>query len=251
MAKTRDSWATDTGLLDDYDITVDEAWFGEDEEGDDGRIFLFLRGTAVTDDGEEHEDHTERYSTGKNWEVVEDGDEVENATGRQRFNQNAGLGRLINALVGLGEDEAEFLSKRGDTFQAKTYRGLTMHMKGRVVSKWKNDDGDEVEWSLNLPTSIEMKSAKAAKGGKGKASRSDDTKAPAKPKATAKGKGKAKGLRAAILEFAEQFEADEHDEFVDQILDEDVFEKAQDILDDDELHADVLDPDSDLWTENH
>lgn len=240
-----DSWSdpTESGLLDDFDFTVEEAWFGENEESDnnDGRIFLFLRGTAIDDEGEEHEDHVERYSTGKNWEVVDDGAAVENAAGRQKFNQNAGIGRLINAFVALGEDVLAYLGSRGDTFQAKTYEGLQMHMNGRVVSTWENDDGETVEWRLNLPTSVKVKKA-AKKGGKGKASRSASTKSKPKKKGNA-------SLRAAISEFAAQFDEDEHDEFVTQVLDEDVFDQAEAILDDDELHAEVLDPDSDLWTE--
>ncbi len=249
--KEHSSWETESGLLDDFDFDVEEAWFGEDEEADnnDGRIFLFLRGTAVDEEDEEYDEHRERYSTGKNWEVVEDGAEVENATGKNRFNQNAGLGRLINALVALGEDEAAYLQSRGQAFEAATFEGLKLHMENKVVSKWTNDDGDEVEWRLNLPTELTIKKpkAKAKKGGKGKASRSDSK----KPKDKAKAKPKASGLRAEIATFAGQFGEDEHDEFVDQVLDSDVFDNADKITDDDELHAEVLDPDSDLWADAH
>lgn len=239
----KDAWSTETGLLDDYDFDVEEVWFGEDEESDnaDGRIFLFLVGTATDDEGEEHEEHRVRYSTGKNWEVVEDGAEVENAAGRHRFNRNSGLGRLIDALVGLGDDEAAFLQSKGDPTQAATFDGLKMHMEARVVSKWTNDDGEEVEWSLELPTSLATeKPKKGKKGGKGKASRSESK----KPR-------KASGLRAEIIEFAGEFQDDEHDEFVDQVLDEEIFDRAGEIMDDDELHAEVLDPDSDLWGKAH
>jgi len=250
MAKQEhSSWDTESGLLDNYDFEVEEAWFGEDEEADsdDGRIFLFIRGAAVDEEGEEYDEHRERYSTGKNWEVVEDGAEIENASGKKRFNENAGLGRLINALVALGDDEAEFLASRGETYEASTFEGLKLHMEGRVVSKWTNDDGDEVEWRLNLPTSIKMKAKKKttkAKGGKGKAKRSTAKKKTSK-------KGADSGLRAEIATFAEQFDEEEHDEFVDQVLDPDVFDNADSITDDDELHAEVLDPDSDLWSKAH
>lgn len=249
-SKEHSSWETESGLLDDYDFVVEEAWFGLDEEAnDDERVFLFLRGTAVDGEGEEYDEHRERYSTGKNWEVVEDGAEVENATGKNRFNQNAGLGRLINALVALGEDEAAFLQSRGQAYEAATFDGLKMHMEGRVVSKWKNDDGEEVEWRLNLPTelTIAKPKSKGKKGGKGKASRSGTKKSEGKAKA----KPKASGLRAEIATFAGQFGEDEHDEFVDQVLDSDVFDNADKITDDDELHAEVLDPESDLWVDAH
>jgi len=248
LAQKQSSWETESGLLDDYDFVVSKAWFGEDEESDnnDGRIFLFLRGTATDSDGEEIEDHRERYSTGKNWEPVDDGAEVENAAGKSRFNRNAGLGRFIDALVSLGDDEARFLSNRGEAYEADTFNKLVMHMEGRVVSRWTNDDGDEVEWNLNLPTSLRVKKPKTGKGGKGKASRSGTKTAKKSKKAS-----KLTGLQAEIATFAAQFGEDEHDEFVDQVLDTDVFDLASKIVDDDELHADVLDPDSELWANAH
>ncbi len=259
------SWDTDSGLLDDYDFVVEEAWFGEDEESDnnDGRIFLFLRGTATDEEGETFEEHRERYSTGKNWDVVDDGEEVENASGKGRFNQNAGIGRLINALVALGDDEAEYLQGRGQTFQAATYDGLRLHMEQKLVSKWLNDDYDEDdpnsrkynEWLLNLPTSLTIKKAKSkskskskGKGGSGKAGRGKVKGQATKAK---KAKSPKSSLRSEVAEFAGQFGEDEHDEFVDQVLDSDVFPNADSIMDDDELHADVLDPDSDMWEQAH
>lgn len=255
MAKTNEeqsSWDTETGLLDNYDFVVEEAWYGEDEEADEpsDRIYLFLRGEGTDDEGEIHEEHTERYSTGKNWEVVSGGKAVENAAGRKLFNQNAGVGRLINALVALGKSEAKFLQTRGIPTKAKTFRGLKMHMVNRVVSEWVNDDGEDVKWYLNLPTSLKTKGGKKtkskSKGGQGKANRSTT-----KEKKTSKKGAKTSGLRAEIATFTEQFKVDEHDEFVDQVLDTDVFANADKIMDDDELHAEVLDPNSDLWNNSH
>jgi len=249
LAKTEtSSWDTESGLLDDYDFVVEEAWFGEDEESEnnDGKVYLFLRGEATEEDGTEHEEHRERYSTGKNWEAVDDGESVENAAGKTRFNQNAGLGKLINALVALGDDEAAFLQKRGQAFDAATFNKLKMHMKSQEASRWTDTDtGEEIVWMLNLPTSLTLPKAK---GGKGKAARSG-TKKPAKK--STKAPSKASGLRAEIATFAAQFDENEHDEFVDQILDSDIFANADKIVDDDELHADVLDPDSSLWADAH
>ena len=245
MGKEKTSWDTESGLLDDYDFVVKEAWFGTDEEVDDpdDRIFLFLRGEATVagDDDVTDDEHRERYSTGKNWEVVEEGTEVENATGKNRFNQNAGVGRLINALVNI-DGVAPYLASKGDAYEASTFEGLRMHMDRRVVSRWTGDDGEELEWELALPTSVKTKAKskgkKSKKGGSGKASR-------------AKGKGSKPSLRSDIVDFAAEFEEDEHDDFVDQVLDDDVFTRAEEIQEDDELHAEVLDADSELWSEAH
>ena len=235
------SWDTESGLLDDYDFVVKESWFGTDDEVDnpDDRIFLFLRGEAYEDGELSDDEHRERFSTGKNWEVVEDGAEVENATGKNRFNQNAGVGRFINALVAI-DGVAKALAAKGEAYEAATFNGLNMHMERKIVSRWTDSDtGEELEWALALPTSVEVKAkSKSRKGGSGKAGR-------------AKGKGKTPSLRSDIIEFAAEFEDDEHDDFVDQVLDDDVFARAEEIQDDDELHAEVLDADSKLWAKAH
>ena len=242
------SWDNESGLLDDYDFEVIETWFGLDEEVDnpDDRVFLFLRGEAFEDGELVDDEHRERFSTGKNWEVVEDGAEVENATGKNRFNQNAGVGRLINALVSVDDGAtAKALAKKGEAYEAATFDGLSMHMERKVVSRWTDSDtGEELEWALALPTSVELnsksksKGKKSKKGGSGKASR-------------AKGKGSTPSLRSDIIDFAKEFDGDEHDDFVDQVLDDEVFTRAEEIQEDDELHAEVLDADSKLWAKAH
>lgn len=246
MGKKNSPWDTESGLLDNFDFEVTEAWFGQNEESDDDeRIFLFLRGDATDETGEITEDHEERYSTGKNWEVVNDGDEVENATGKHLFHESGGMGRLITALVGLGDDVAEMLQERGLPTVAETFNHMTMHMENRVVSRWsdKENPGEMLEWRLNLPTEVATKAKKKKKA--------SARKAPAK-KATSKGaKGGGSKLRAAVIEFAGEFDEDEHEDFVEQVLDEKVFPKADKIEADEELHAEVLDSDSKLWAKAH
>ena len=245
---TFDPWDTSTGLLDNFDFKVDRAWFGEVEDSDSDRLYLFIEGTAVDDEDEEYEDHTERYSLGKGWEVIDDGDEVETASRNGVFNQSTGIGHLILSLKALGEEETEYITDRGRPTKAKTFKGLRMHMVGRVVSEWEdvNNPGTMIRWSLNLPTTLKMKKGK--KKGKGKSSPSRKS-SPSKSKSSSK--SGSKELRGEVVEFAGEFENDEHDDFVNQVLDDDIFPKADKITDNDELHAEVLDPDSDLWEEAH
>ena len=237
------SWETTSGLLEEYDFKVDEAWFGpnEDSDRDPEKIFLNLRGEAKVDGEVVDDEHTERYSVGKNWEVVEDGAEVENATGKNQFNENTGTGRLIRAMVACGDGDAvaKYLQGKGEAYEASTFEGLNMEMERMLASEFESDDGETVRWFLSLPVEVKIKAAKKAKkGGKGKASRG-------------KGKDKKSSLRSDIIAFAKEFDEDEHDEFVDQVLDEDTFPNAEKIEDDDELHAEVLDPDSELWSDAH
>ncbi len=236
----KESWETTSGLLDDFTLKVEEAWFGEDEENDDERIYLFLRGLAIdSDDGEESEDYRERFRVGTNWEVVDKGAGVENATGKQKFNKNSGVGRLIRSMVADGAT-AEALAERGDATEAETYIGLTLHLVRIEQTPFENDDGDKVEWNILSAVEVEFPKKKKKKkttkkdGDSGKADKGEDS--------------KGKSLKKTVIAFAGQFGDDEHITFVEQVLDAETFPAASDIEDDDELHADVLDDEGKVWT---
>ncbi len=240
----KETWETTSGLLDDFMLQVDEAWFGEDEENDDERIYLFFRGTATDeDDGEEIEDYRERFRVGENWEVVDKGAGVENATGKHKYNKNSGLGRLIRSMVADG-DTAEALAERGDANLAETFIGLTIHLVRIEQTPFENDDGDMVEWNIlsaagvEFPDEKKSKKDKKDKGDKGDSGKAD------------KGEKKSKGgsLRKTVIAFAGQFGDDEHTTFVEQVLDADTFPAASDIEDNDELHAEVLDDEGKVWS---
>jgi len=234
----QDAWTTESGLLDDFDLVVTETWFGDDEENDDERIFLFLRGEAFQEGELVEEEYRERYSCGKNWDPIDDGAAVENSTGRNRFNRNSGVGRLIDALVDPeGVDAAALLKERGQPSKAATFNKLTIHFEREVVSRWTNDDGEHLTWELPLPTSVE---ATPKKKGKGKSSKKADSRSKKK-----------NSLRADVIDFATEFDVDEHDKFVDQVLDPDVFTNAELIEADPELHAEVLTDGSKLWKKAH
>ncbi len=240
----KESWETTSGLLDDFTLNVAEAWFGEDEENDDERIYLFLRGLAIDNDSEdaaEEEDYRERFRVGTNWETVDKGAGVENATGKQKFNKNSGVGRLIRSMVADGAT-AEALAERGDATEAETYIGLTLHLVRIEQTPFENDDGDKVEWNIlsavevEFPKKAKAKSkAKKKKGGdSGKADKGEDS--------------KGKSLKKTVIAFAGLFADDEHITFVEQVLDADTFPAAPDIEDNDELHAEVLDDEGKVWT---
>ena len=236
-----ETWETTSGLLDDFTLQVEEAWFGEDEENDDERLYLFLRGTATdSDDGDESEDYRERFRAGQNWESVDKGAGAENATGKQKFNKNSGIGRLIRSMVA-DEDTATALAERGDANQAETYIGLTIHFVREEQQPFENDDGEMIEWNILQAVEVEFPKAKAkgkkkGKGGSGKAD-----------KGKKKGEGGG-GLKKTVIAFAGLFDDDEHTTFVEQVLDTDTFPAAPDIEDNDELHADVLDDEGEVWT---
>ncbi len=242
----KESWETTSGLLDDFTLNVAEAWFGEDEENDDERIYLFFRGLATdSDDGEESEDYRERFRVGQNWEVVDKGGAVENATGKPKFNKNSGVGRLIRSMVA-DQATADALAERGDATEAETYIGLTLHLVRIEQTPFENDDGDKVEWNILSAVEVEFpKKAKAKPKGKGKGKGKGGSGKADKGETNSKKGG---SLKKTVIVFAGLFGDDEHITFVEQVLDADVFPAAPDIEDDDELHADVLDDEGKVWT---
>jgi len=232
-----DDWGTTSGLLDDFDLKVKNAWYGPDEESDNQeKIFLFLSGPAYQDGEEIDEEYSERFGTGKGWEVVDEGAAVEHGSGRNKFIRSSGVGRLIDTAVGLGDDVAELLGSRGAPYEAKVFDGLTIHFERRVVSKWKNDDGDEIVWEMPLPTSIVATKSKVK--GKGKAKGKGKGKGHAKASSSSKPKADVseKALRRKLLKLADDYE--DFDEFVDAAL-----EAYPEVEDFDDLHADLLDED--------
>lgn len=245
MAKAKgnlDAWGTSSGLLDNYDLHVKEAWFGENEESDraDGAIYLFLQGEAYEDGELVEEDKTERFGTGKGWEVVEEGAAVEHASGRNRFNRNSGMGRVVTAITELGADTLTAMAERGaGPFEAKVFKDTIIHFGARhVVSEWITDEGEKMKWEMSLPESITFGKAKGsaakAKGGSKKAEAD-----PADAKAT-------KALERKLVKAAKEFDEDDHEDFLESALDE--FPEVEDFPD---LHADLLDDEGTIWTSAH
>lgn len=234
-------WGTESGLLDDFDFTAKEAWFGPNPESDfPGINYLHLRGPAYIGGDLVAEEYAIRYSTGKNWEVVGGGAGVESATGALKFHARSGCGEFVARVIKLvAENKAleTVLSTRGAPTQADTWKGLTFHME-LVTEKMKDrETGEEREFFRQLPVAFTADTAGAkvtpirgaAKGGTKTA-----TASPA--------------LRRAIVRFAKDYGAKEYEEFVADVLNPEVFDKAGDITE--ELKAEILD-ESAIWAEAH
>lgn len=238
-SKLVDLWKTGGGLPERYLLEVEEAWFGTDPEYNPEALLFKLRGTGYvvdeeTGDVDVLEDWTESYSVGAGWQAMDGGETARHPGGeRQRFNPNSKMGRLINSIVA-SEDVAEVMQERGQPNLASTWQGLVLDME-REYYKYKIRDGSEGETNVALVVGLgEVPGKKKAK----------KKAAPAKKKASSKKKGS--DLRKAVLKFAADF--DDHDDFVAAVFDEDEFDRADELEANEELQAEVLDPDG-LWAE--
>lgn len=239
------AWGTDSGLLDAFDFTAEETWFGSNPESDfPDVVYLFMRGPAIIDEEMVDEEYVIRFSTGKNWEVIDSGEGVENATGSIRFQSRSGMGELVTAIVGTKTVEGlidkypaleEALADRGNPTEAATFKGLGFSFE-RVEHSFKDRDTQEDRtYSRLVPIAfLETK-------GKGKAKAKGKTKADAAPSNAA--------VKRAVKKFAADFEENEFDDFVDAVLDVDEFPQAEEISA--EVKEWILDKDEGLWSDLH
>lgn len=127
------SWDTETGLIDNYDFTIDVATFTTDSRYNDGQTLLLKwDGTATTEDGEAL-DHTLLLPCGSGWESRDGGKTAMHEKGKTRFNRSSIIGKVIDRCIkDLGM--ADVLMPRGEPTSASTWEGLSFRMKRESIN---------------------------------------------------------------------------------------------------------------------
>lgn len=128
-------WTTDnfeTGLLDDFDFTIERAWFAVDSRYNNGETVL-LQWEGKTDDADTPETHV-WFPLGKGWSSEDGGKTIVHDSGKpdKYFVKTSLMAKLIARVVddfGLGD----LLETRGDPFTASVWPGLTFHMKSETI----------------------------------------------------------------------------------------------------------------------
>lgn len=155
MSNMDDPFHLETGLKDDYDADIIDAWFGTTENAGN-TLFLFVK--QLASDGEEVE---RRYSCGEDWQTFDGGQTAEHPK-KQFFNTNSNLGLLIARAFSVGaEDE---LRKRSNELggvgprSAKLWIGFSFHwgVESEDIKLKDRDTGQMVERTVNrvLPTAF-------------------------------------------------------------------------------------------------
>lgn len=118
-----DGWELDKGVFRDFEGVIEDAYFAVDNSYGNGTLCLQLFFTGPDFD----KPNRILLSCGKDWTAADaNGEEAEHAT-RKAFADNSGAGLFVKHLVGL-PGVREKMAKRGNQRQAKTYRGLKLHM---------------------------------------------------------------------------------------------------------------------------
>lgn len=258
-----DSWKTTSGLLDDFDHEWREVWFGTDARFGEGKTLLLVaRGPAFIEGEEVDEEHTLFYSCGDGWKEAKGGREAKHSSGKTSFTDNSNIGKLIDRLVELGPEIIKELKARGETFQADTFEGLRFHMERKKFQFKNRKTGEASEYEVVLPTDFlgvvdgeavaPKKATGASKRAAAKPAEEEEAEPPKKAtgvtkKATGAKTAPKESLRDAVVKFAVPYE--EHASFVTDVMDPDVFPRAEEIQEDEELANDILDEDGSVWTD--
>lgn len=173
-----------SGLLSDYDFSIEKAWFSTSADYNDGQsMLLFLEGTATDSDGDTHPDHQERYSVGADWSTTDGGKTVISDKGAKFITKTSMYGRFIAAAQDcvsetIDSKGMDILERRSDKpgTEAAIWVGLSFHLS-EVEFDFGKGKNKLDPTTRNMPTSY--LGAVDGSGGKGKAGSSTGSSKPA------------------------------------------------------------------------
>jgi len=200
MTDEFDPFTPETGLIDDFDFTVDSSWFTTDASYNDGETLL-LKLSGPTDNPENPE-VTLQYSCGNGWEASDGGKVAVREDGKKRrFNQSSGIWKLVEAAMEAGAGDV--LRKRGTPMEASMWAGLKFHMK-RV-------EQGEGQYKTTRPLPVSFLGV-AGEGSTGSAPASQAPAATPSAPAATNGSGLSKVLEVKLKKLAR--ESASHEDFI-------------------------------------
>lgn len=172
-----ENWKTGSGLIDEFDLSVTEAYFDTNVKVQDGEApILHLIGlNSVNGDPE---DDT-RFTVGKTFEIVEKGAKIVPINPKGKLNRNSQYGKFVDAFLACGDSEALLEARDMDPFVAESWVGLTFSLE-RVITETtiKGEKVNMTSWIVHSVTETEAK----AKGGRKKAAPKKEAAAKEEPK---------------------------------------------------------------------
>jgi hypothetical protein len=154
-----ESWETETGLLDNYDGTIQRAWFATDARYNDGNSIM-LHWEIATNDPEVPET-VEKFPIGGGWDSPDGGASVTHEKGKQKFNENSIYGKIVKRTTqpdGALHDAFPALKAKGRPTVAAVWEGLTFHFEREEF-----DYGSEIgKRSRTMPVKFLGENAQAA-----------------------------------------------------------------------------------------
>ena len=131
-----DDWGTESGLIDNFVIRVDESWFATDARYNNGETLLLnWKGKVdqpIGSDGES--EFTVSFPVGGGWVSNDGGVSAVSEKGKAKFNKQSIYGRIVeSAMKGKGDEDGlgifDIVKGRGRPTQAAIWTGLTFRMR--------------------------------------------------------------------------------------------------------------------------
>lgn len=196
-----DPFTPETGLIDDFDFTVDSSWFTTDAAYNDGETLL-LKLNGPTDNPENPE-VTLQYSCGNGWEASDGGKVAVREDGKKRrFNQSSGIWKLVEAAMNAGAGDV--LRGRGTPMEASMWSGLKFHMK-RI-------EQGEGQYKTTRPLPVSFLGVVGEGSGQAPAASGPASAPAAAPGPTTNGSGMSKVLEVKLKKLAK--ESATHEDFI-------------------------------------
>lgn len=208
-------WATGTGLPDAFTGPIKEAYFGYNDDYQNGDVCVLMVDVVATDPEIGNDGVVSMlYPCGKGWEPSNKGQSCVHESGKPKiFTGNSGMGILVDAAL---EVSGEALVERGVPTDAATWIGLNYDWERKEYSG--TFSGEKSTWTRLIPVaeaeggSIKPVSAKA-KGAVKKAAATSSPEAEAEAEAE---EGEVKlpfKIKAALKKIAT--ENPDHDTFME------------------------------------
>lgn len=224
------SWDTSTGLLEAFQLEINETWFGTNDKYNQGKTLLLnLKGAASVDGDVVDPEYQLMLSCGDKWTAASGGASAVNTAGSEMFNEQSAVGRLIDGIKELDAAVLAVMQGRGESFEADTWNNLIIDFERRQTGQFKDRETGEIR---EIYTYVPLTVVEA-----GTLPGTTDVKSEGTPTSNAGGSDKA--LRVLVTNLAKKY--DDNDAFVAAALDPDIFKKAGQLEANEELLDAVID----------
>jgi len=144
--ETYDAYELSSGLIDDFDGTITEAYFGTDAAYNDGDTVLLI--LEISTDDPDRPSITEKLSTGTGWVIENQGANLVSENGKPRkFNKNSRVGLVLAAALQAGA--GDIMRSKGSPMDAATWTGLGFHWDRKSIEGFNGEKKDVL-----LPTAV-------------------------------------------------------------------------------------------------
>ncbi len=227
------SWDTSTGLLESFQLEINETWFGTNDKYNQGKTLLLnLKGAASVDGDVVDPEYQLMLSCGDKWTAASGGASAVNTAGSEMFNEQSAVGRLIDGIKELDASVLKIMQGRGESFEADTWNNLVIDFERRQTGSFKDrETGETRDIYTYIPLAV-------VEGGTLPGT-ADVTDAPATGQPSPNAGVSDKALRVLLNGLAKK--SDDNDAFVAAALDPEVFQKAGQLEANEELLDAVID----------